>query len=98
MANRGLTLLGFPNVVQHPATILASFGSAPVDMPASLHKTDEPTDVARILTVDPLSSIWTASFTFGTVISGMATVNSNLSMGGFYRYRESNGLDGFASL
>lgn len=71
-------------------SLLTAYASAePTELKALRLKTDEPSETARILTVDPLATRWKASFTKGVAreVTGMALINvPNLTPWGKYRF------------
>lgn len=80
-------LLGQPYAT---VSVLTAYATAePAELKAIRLQTEEPTEVARITTVDPLATRWQAEFTKGVAreVTGIALVSvPNLSPWGKYRF------------
>lgn len=89
---RPITLLGFPNVIAESDSLISQPLTAPAGFEEEYLQTEEPSDTARIPTIDPLYSMWSCDFqsSFKDVY-GLATINSNISPWGYYRYFSSSG-------
>jgi hypothetical protein len=91
MALRGPMLLGFPNIVAQPyctvTTPATAAGLVPAGFEPSYLKTEEPSEKARVATLDPKYTRW--DFAFGKTVQrdfdGFAVVAPNLSPWGRYR-------------
>jgi hypothetical protein len=91
MSARQLTLLGFPNEIGSSVSLVVSAGTEPAGYEASYLKTQEPSDTARITQMDPTFTWWEADFSSAVRdFIGLATINSNLSPYGYYRYASSS--------
>jgi len=84
-----IVMLGFPN---HSAQAYATASTAgggiePADMPASKLKTDEPSEISRLTTLDPyFSQIGFDTAFLRSTIDGLALVNHNVADGGQIRF------------
>lgn len=84
-----IVLFPFPN---HSAQAYATAstvggGIEPADMPASLLKTDEPSEIARLTTLDPFATqIGFETKLLRNTIDGLALVNHNVADGGQIRF------------
>ena len=88
---RSLTLIGFPNVIGSSVSVVVGNGTTPAGFEASYLKTPEPSETARISQLDPTFSWWEADFSQAVRdFYGLATINSNLSPHGYYRYASSS--------
>lgn len=87
---RGFSVLGFPNLVAKPYCAVTANGPEPADMVGSWLQTEEPSDRARITTLDPLLTVWNFDFRSGVTrtIQGLAVINSNISRTGYWRLME----------
>lgn len=89
-----MTLLGLPNILSKPYSIFSTDGFAglePVDMGPSLLKTEEPSEVARLNSLDPKHTVW--SFDLSEVesdFSAFSVVNHNLVYGDYIRFTGRN--------
>lgn len=84
-----IVLWGFPNhTAQAYATPSTVSGSVePADMGAAWLKTDEPSEVARITTLDPYYTMWgTDTKILPLTVDGLALVNHNVADGGQIRF------------
>lgn len=67
----------------------------PAGMEASYLQTEEPSEKARITTLDPFNTRWYINFLTSSVdVDGLAIVNSNLSPHGYYRFVGNDNQDG----
>lgn len=84
-----LTFLGLPNnlFAKSYVDLSTPHGDEPDGLEASFLKTEEPSDVARIPTLDPKHTYWKYNTNLiGSTISGLAVVNHNLTPGSLIRY------------
>ena len=85
-----MTILGLPNYVGEAYTTVSApavGGLVPTGLEASWLKTEEPSEVARLASLDPLYTRWFATFGGLThAIAGLAIANHNIYDGGQVRF------------
>lgn len=89
MSNKSITFLGLSNIVSRDYCTILPINSAfePADMPGELMKTEEPSEVARLSTLNPQSTVWKFSTYFLLHrIDGFSLVNTSLSSTGKWRF------------
>jgi hypothetical protein len=85
-----IIILGLPNISARGSAFITALGPEPVAGEASKLKNDEPSDYARVLSVNPSKSAWrldTYSDLFD--LGGVALVKHNLSNNAYIRVTES---------
>lgn len=90
-------LLGFPNYIASPMAAVSLFNllaTAPAGYEASYLQTQEPSDVARVSSIVPAYSAWSALINSAAVmtIHGLSLINSNISPNGYFRFTAPNQL------
>lgn len=85
-----MKLLGFPNVIARPYCTASTSGAAllvPAGFEASFLKSEEPSDLARLATCDPMHTQWVFDFNgIPSDIEGLALINWNGSPTSYYRF------------
>lgn len=83
-------ILGLPNHTSQSYSTATTLNPAllePADMPASNLKTEEPTDIGRIKTLDPALTQWVFGTSLLSIsVDGLAVENHNLTLGGQIRF------------
>lgn len=84
----GMTLIGVrENVLEQDYCTISTDGFAePSGLEASNLKTQEPSEVARINTLDPKHTIWRFDLSSEATLDGFALVNHNLLPGDYVRF------------
>lgn len=96
---RNLTLLGLPNYGAETFGVFGASGAPePALMTSSKLKTEEPTELARMTTLDPIYTQWT--FTTNSIsvdVRGFSVVNHNFAPNTWYRILAANSAGLFSS-
>lgn len=89
MSERNLTIFGVPNHAELPYATFGTTNTAgivPAGFEASYLKTPEPSELARISTLDPKDTQWTWDFAAERSVIGLGLVNHNLQKGSQIRF------------
>lgn len=97
----GEAIFGLPNHISQDYCVVYSTGEVglePTEMEATWIQTEEPSEVSRLLSLDPRRTLWAAVFGvptgadpsvypgFPRTVTGMSLVNHNLNTGSFIRF------------
>lgn len=91
----GFTFLGLTNILGRSATSVSALFDEVVDLEGRYLKSEEPSDIARIPTLNPTRSFWKIGLGYTlNRFDGFAAVNSKLSPDGLWRVVGSSQVDG----
>lgn len=96
-----IRLLGFPNHVAEGYVVMSAEypPSEPADMEAVFLKTEEPSERARIVSLDPRDTVWSGETSgIACTFDGFAVANHNIPPGGEYRFAAQAGGEDFGHL